>query len=136
MIFRTLAYQDRMAYAMWRDLNIQGMARWPNPDATVRAEALKAVGVRSGQSRLAGLTDPSSVVRATALQLMLEHGDGNELAQGLAICIERGIPDVLRKAWAASPIARELIVRSLADDSGTTRQIRVALDAITGAARI
>ena len=28
MIFRTLAYQDRMAYAMWRDLNIQGMARW------------------------------------------------------------------------------------------------------------
>jgi hypothetical protein len=107
-----------------------------DPDATVRAEALKAVGARAAQPRLAGLTDPSSVVRATALQLMLEHGDGNELAQGLAICIERGIPDVLRKAWAASPIARELIVRSLADDSGTTRQIRVALDAITGAARI
>ena len=29
MIFRTLAYQDRMAYAMWRDLNVQGKARWP-----------------------------------------------------------------------------------------------------------
>ena len=107
-----------------------------DPDATVRAEALKAVGARAAQPRLAGLTDPSSVVRATALQLVLEHGDDDELAQGLAICIERGTPDVLRKAWAASPIARELIVRSLADDGGTTRQIRVALDSITEAERI
>jgi hypothetical protein len=73
------------------------------------------------------------VVRAAALQLVLEHGDDNELARALAVCIEREIPDVLRKAWATSPIARELIVRSLADDSGTTRQIRVALDSITGA---
>jgi len=109
------------------------MRQIEDPDATVRAEALKAVGACAGQPRLAGLTDPSSVVRATALRLVLEHGDDNELAQGLTICIERGIPDVLHKAWAASPIARELIVRSLADDSATTRQIRVALDAIMGA---
>jgi hypothetical protein len=107
-----------------------------DPDATVRAEALKAVGVRAARPRLAGLTDPSPVVRATALQLVLEHGDDNELARALALCIERGIPDLLRKAWAASPIARELILRSLADDSGTPRQIRVALDSITGVAKI
>ena len=97
-------------------------------------EALKAVGAHAGQLRLAGLTDSSSVVRATALQLVLEHGDDNELAHALTICIEQGIPDVLRKAWAASPIARELIVRSLSDGGGTARQIRVALEAITGVA--
>jgi hypothetical protein len=105
-----------------------------DPDATVRAEALKAVGAHAARPRLAGLTDPSPVVRTTALQLVLEHGDDNELARALAICIERGNADVLRKAWAASPVARELIVRSLADDSGTTRRFRVALDSITGVA--
>ncbi|MHA1528184.1 MAG: HEAT repeat domain-containing protein, partial [Alphaproteobacteria bacterium] len=104
-----------------------------DPDATVRAEALKAVGARAVQPRLAGLTDRSSIVRATALQLVLEHGDDNELARAMTICVGRGIPDVLRKAWVASPIARELIVRSLADGSSTTRQIQVALDSITDA---
>ena len=94
----------------------------------------KAVGARAARPRLARLSDPPSVVRATTLQLVLEHGDDNELTRALAICIERGTPDVLRKAWTASPIARELIVRSLADDSGTTRQIRIALDSIIGVA--
>jgi HEAT repeat protein len=107
-----------------------------DPDATVRVEALKAVGTRASQPRLTGLTDPSSIVRATALQLVLEHGDTSELTQALTICIERGFPDVLGNAWAASLVARELIVRSLADGSGTTRQIRVALESITDAARI
>jgi hypothetical protein len=105
-----------------------------DPDATVRAEALKAVGARSGRLRLAGLTDPSPIVRATALQLALEHGTASELAQALPICIERGLPDVLRKAWVASPTARELIVRSLAGRGGTTRQIQVALESITSTA--
>ena len=126
-------YCARMVRAASPDAAALLMRQIEDPDATVRAEALKAVGARAGQPRLAGLTDPSSVVRTTALQLVLEHGDDDELAQGLTICIERGNADVLRKAWAASPIARELIVRSLADDSATTRQIRVALDAIMGA---
>ena len=126
-------YCARMVRAASPDAAALLMRQIDDPDATVRAEALKAVGACAAQPRLAGLTDPSSVVRATALRLVLEHGDDNELAQGLTICIERGIPDVLHKAWAASPIARELIVRSLADDSATTRQIRVALDAIMGA---
>jgi|GEM_PF-2229752 len=125
-------YCARMVRAASPDAAALLMRQIEDPDATVRAEALKAVGACAAQPRLAGLTDPSSVVRATALRLVLEHGDDNELAQGLTICIERGIPDVLHKAWAASPIARELIVRSLADDSATTRQIRVALDAIMG----
>jgi hypothetical protein len=106
-----------------------------DPDATVRAEALKAVGARASQSRLAGLTDPSPVVRATALQLVLEHGNTSELTDALTICIERGLPDLLRKAWAVSSVARELIVRSLADGRGTTREIRAALESIAGTAQ-
>jgi HEAT repeat protein len=107
-----------------------------DPDATVRAEALESVGAESAAPRMAALADLSSMVRATALRLVLEHGDSDELNRALAICIERGTPDVLRAAWAASPIARDLIVRSLADGGCTMGQIRVALDSITNKAQI
>ena len=50
--------------------------------------------------------------------------------------VKESAREVRPGAWAASLVARELIVRSLADGTGTTRQVRVALDSITDAERI
>lgn len=101
-----------------------------DPDATVRAEALKAVGGEYFQPRLASLSDPAPLVRHTALQLVLDHGDEDELAQALEICTTEGAVDLIRKACTLSDHARELILLSLSSGNLSVRQTRTVLDAI------
>lgn len=99
-------------------------------DATVRAEVLKATGRVSRRPRLASLSDPAPLVRYTALQLVLDYGDDDELAQALEICETEGAADLIRKACNFSDHAGELVLFSLSSGNLSIRQARTLLDAI------
>ena len=105
-----------------------------DPDATMRTEALKAAGKDASQYRLACLSDPASIVRHIAMQLVLERGSEEELAQALEICTTEGIVDSIRKACALSDRAGELVLSWLSTGNLSIRQARAILDAIAEAA--
>ncbi len=103
-------------------------------DAMVRAEALKAVGRDRRSCRLAGLSDAAPLVRRTALQLVLDCGDGAELAEALAGCAQAGSVDVLTAACGSSQQAVAELLALLSKAQPDTRQSRAALEALAGTA--
>ena len=104
-----------------------------DPDAIVRAAALKSVAATAPDKAVAGFRDGSALVRRSALESVLEHGNIAELEEGLRICLDEGWTDSLAEASKRSPEAHSILISILAGENMTRRQTHSALDALTAA---
>ena len=102
-----------------------------DPDAIVRSVALKSVAASVPAKAVAGFRDDSALVRRSALESVLEHGNIADLEEGLRICLEAGWTDSLAEASKRSTEARSILISVLGEESLPRRQTRAALEAIS-----
>lgn len=101
-----------------------------DPDATTRAEALKAVALLSPDKAIAGLRDPSTLVRRIATNILLSFNETSALDRGLDICLEQDRTDTLAEICKNSPYARLSLVSTLCRKHLPRRQMRTALETL------
>lgn len=106
-----------------------------DPDAIVRAIALKTVAASAPDMTMAGFRDDSALVRRSALESVLEYGNMTDLEKGLRICLEEGRIDSLAEASKRSSDVRNFLTSILAGENSTRRQTHSALEALAAAGR-
>lgn len=104
-----------------------------DPDAIVRAIALKSVAASAPEKAMTGFHDESGLVRRSALDSVLEHGNMADLENGLRICLQKGWTDSLAEASKRSTEARTLMTSILTKENTTRRQTLSALEALAAA---
>lgn len=110
------------------------LALLDDPDALVRASALRAIGALLGDRVLAGLRDESAFVRQAAVEIILAPGEASEyLAQSVAILLDEGYINNLADACRQSSEAHSLLITALADDDLVRKSTLAALEAIAAA---
>lgn len=109
------------------------LALLEDPDAIVRAIALKSVAALAPEKAMTGFHDESGLVRRAALESVLGHGNLADLESGLRICVRKGWTDSLAEASKRSPEARTLMTSILTKENTTRRQTLSALEALAAA---
>lgn len=104
-----------------------------DPDALVRATALRATTSLPDGQIFAALRDESSFVRQVALERGLAQGTSEDLAQTVSILLTEGFSGDLAEACRQSPVARTLLVTALAAEDLARKQTLAGLEAIATA---
>ena len=99
-------------------------------DPMIRATVLPAVGSLRPGAVAAGLNDPASVVRRSAMDHIVRTGTETELEQGLRACLQESRTDCLMEACKHSARARDILASALAAQDMTWSQTQSALEAI------
>ena len=93
-----------------------------DPDAAVRAAALKAVAAADPERAARGFCDPSAVVRGAALQAIAERGRDNLVAQAMRALVDGGFTDTLHQACRRYPVARQVLLALLREADSLSPQ--------------
>ena len=93
-----------------------------DPDAAVRAAALKAVAAADPEKAARGFRDPSAVVRGAALQAVAERGHDNLVAQAMRALVDGGFTDTLNQACRRYPVARQVLLALLREADSLSPQ--------------
>lgn len=104
-----------------------------DPDALVRATALRVVSSLPDGRVFAALRDESSFVRQVALERVIAQGTPEDLAQTISILLTEGFSSDLAEACRRSSTARTLLVTALTAKDLARKEILAGLEAIAAA---
>ena len=104
-----------------------------DPDALVRATALRVVAALPDGQVFAALRDESSFVRQVALERVIAQGMPEDLTQTISILLTEGLSSDLAEACRQSSAARTLLVTALAAEDLARKEILAGLEAIAAA---
>ncbi|NIA69926.1 hypothetical protein HBA54_15085 [Pelagibius litoralis] len=104
-----------------------------DPDAIVRAVALRHAAATAPERAFDGLRDDSLLVRRAALESVIASGRAADLEKAMTICLEEGRADSLTEACRQSVAAHGILLSILNAEQTARRRTQAALEAIASA---
>ena len=102
-----------------------------DPDATVRIEAIRALGPDDDASLLELVRDPSPQVRKVVLQRLIDQGNADHISTAIDHCIQSCHVDTLALAANADPSCRDRLISILGDPGCNRQTTLVCLEALS-----